>query len=152
MNSNRYSLYIKNLYVNAGRTVMDRIFSVLSPTVNYDILDAVYKALNFNAADIKYCVCDCYGVFFHKLCCALSQNVYSECTVYYILSPYHHTDIVCQMLIPEKNAFFSNDYLQDDCKVNNLYRVKYIDKYHTYLHFAEELFEKSEKIQQEYPQ
>ncbi len=149
MKYSNYDIYIKTLYINAGKSVMDRLFSVFTPYIRYDNLYYIYNKTLITPQDNNYIFNDSYGAFFHKLCCKLSNDIYKADLIYYILSPYHNEDVIFQMLIPEKNSDFTNNLFHNQCKDNKLYTNKKSDKFSEYLDFANDFFKKSEKIQQE---
>ncbi|MBR6518503.1 MAG: hypothetical protein IKT63_02385, partial [Oscillospiraceae bacterium] len=99
-------------------------------------------------ADISFSVNDINCAFFHRLCQILAEKIYYADTVYFIISPYHHGEVIFQMIIPQKRAVFINSAHVRICKANSLYRLSDIQKYTNYLLLANDLFEKSEKIQQ----
>jgi len=146
---NNYDIYIKVLYINAGKSVMDRLSSVFTPYIRYDYLYHIYNKILASPLDNHCAFNDCFGAFFHKLCCKLSNDIYKDDIIYYILSPYHNYDVIFQMLVPDKKSVFTNNLFVHQCKVNKLYSGKKSDKFSEYLNFAEDLFNKSEKIQQE---
>ena len=148
MKGSGYSFYIKTLYLNAGKSIMDRIFSIFAPYVNCRRTDCIVKHTALSPTDTDFSVNDIYFAFFHKLCLLLAGTIYPKDTVYLIMSPYHHTDVIYQMIIPGKNSVFTNSAHKNKCKDLCLYTVDGDEKYDDYLIFANNLFKKSEKIQQ----
>ena len=148
MKGSGYYFYIKTLYLNAGKSIMDRIFSIFAPYVNCRRTDCIVKHTALSPTDTDFSVNDIYFAFFHKLCLLLTKIIYPKDTVYLIMSPYHHTDVICQMIIPGKNSVFTNSAHKNKCKDLHLYTIDGDEKYDDYLIFANNLFKKSEKIQQ----
>ena len=148
MKASKYSLYIKNLYLNAGKSIMDRIFTVFTPYINYGCLESIFDKTSLSPAEINFSVNDIHYAFFHRLCQILYEKIYYSDTVYYIISPCHHGEVILQMIIPQKKAVFINYAHIYTCKVNHLYISNNLPKYTNYLLLANDLFEKSEKIQQ----
>ena len=148
MKASKYSLYIKNLYLNAGKSIMDRIFTVFTPYINHNCLESIVDKTNLSPAEISFSVNDIHHAFFHRLCQILYEKIYYSDTVYCIISPYHHGEVILQMIIPQKHSVFTNSVHPHICKANCLYTSNNLPKYTNYLLLANDLFEKSEKIQQ----
>ena len=128
---------------------MGKLFTVFTPYIRYGCLYYIYDKVLTKPLDNNYIFNDIFSAFFHKLCCKLSNDIYQDDIIYYILSPYHNYDVIFQMLVPDKKSVFTNNLFVHQCKVNKLYSGKKSDKFSEYLNFAEDLFNKSEKIQQE---
>ena len=148
MKASKYSLYIKNLYLSAGKSIMDRIFTVFTPYINHSSLESIVDKTDLSPAEINFSVNDIHYAFFHRLCQILYEKIYYSDTVYYIISPCHHGEVILQMIIPQKHSVFTNSVNPYICKANKLYTLNNCDKYSNYLLLANDLFEKSEKIQQ----
>lgn len=148
MKASKYSLYIKNLYLSAGKSIMDRIFTVFTPYINHSSLESIVDKTDLSPAEINFSVNDIHYAFFHRLCQILAEKIYYTDTVYYIISPYHHNNVILQMIIPQKKAVFINYAHIRTSKANHLYTLSNLPKYTNYLLLANDLFEKSEKIQQ----
>ena len=149
MKDMHYIFQLKKIYLGAGKSVMDRLFSSLSPYIRYSNLSDICKRISISPYKNNISINDCFGAFFHKLCCILSNKLYSEDIIYYILSPYHNSDVIYQMMIPDKNSQFTNQFSHSVCKATKLYAIKNISKYYKYIQLATEMFSKAEKIQQE---
>lgn len=54
MKASKYSLYIKNLYLNAGKSIMDRIFTVFTPYINHNCLESIVDKTNLSPAEISF--------------------------------------------------------------------------------------------------
>ena len=108
MKASKYSLYIKNLYLNAGKSIMDRIFTVFTPYINHNCLESIVDKTNLSPAEISFSVNDIHHAFFHRLCQILYEKIYYSDTVYCIISPYHHGEVILQMIIPQKHSVFTN--------------------------------------------
>ena len=123
-------------------------FTVFTPYINHSSLESIVDKTDLSPAEISFSVNDIHYAFFHRLCQILAEKIYYTDTVYYIISPYHHNDVILQMIIPQKHSVFTNSVHPHICKANKLYTLNNCDKYSNYLLLANDLFEKSEKIQQ----
>lgn len=141
-------IYIKNLYLNASKIINDHIFTLLKNSINYIEYENIYNTFSNNKITGHYIINDQYYLFFHRLCCRLSNELYKDITIYYIMSPYHNNDVICSMIIPENNISISNKISPHSCKVSNLYSVINDDKIQYLQQISDDFILKSEKIQQ----
>ena len=144
-------LYRQQLYLNAAQSVADRLYIISDSYINHHQLNADIQHAAASPCGANYSIADIYGAYFNRLCNALISKLYSEHTVYCIMSPYHHKNIICQMIIPCCNSIFTNNFCSNSCKDNKLYTQQIQQKYIKYLHICCELIKKSEKIQQKPP-
>ena len=144
------NLYLQRLYLNAGKTVMDNLFSLCRPHINYTSIQQIANAVSAAKSSDTLTVNDRYYVFFHNLCCKLSNELYAGEPVYYIFSPVHNRDVICQMIVPCQNIIFINCDGAPPCKADNLYTSSIPENYTGFLETARYYFEKHIKKQQEY--
>ena len=143
------ALYIKNMYISAGKTIMDKLFKTNMQFINYRELNRYYESFYLCDRDLRINIQDNYFAFFHTLCIMLCDHIYCEDEVYFILSPFHITDVIYQMIVPIKNVVITNTTTPSSRKANNLYTTISHHKNTEYLSYAMDYFKKSEKIQQE---
>lgn len=140
-------LYLKNLYFNAGKIIMEENIKLFKKNINYCEMENKIKIIeNSNLNNILFY--DSGYIFFDTMCRYLCKTIYRNCKVYCIVSPYHLSDIIISIYIPEKNIIISNSNNYDINNSNNLYNTDYTKNRHInhYLDIANEFFEKSKKL------
>ena len=144
------NLYLQRLYLNAGKTVMDSLFSLCRPHINYTAIQQIANAVSAAKSAQTFVLNDRYYVFFHNMCCKLSCELYAGESVYYILSPVHNRDVICQMIVPCPDIIYINCAEETSCKAYSLYTSSIPANCDDFLETARYYFEKHIKKQQEY--
>ena len=67
--------YLQKLYLNAGKTVMDKLFSICRPHTDNDEINSLVQNISMHKTAIRLAFKDDYCAFFHSLCCKLSNEV-----------------------------------------------------------------------------
>ena len=147
--------YLNTLYINAAKNINEKVFTAAFQSIDYKVSDDKYSSIlnncGSNSAIKDYCffIDDPYCAFFHHLCCRLSQKIYCDNFVIYIMSPYHHSDVIYGMLVPfQKHYFYCSDNA-NVCKVDKLYVSDDISKISELADISREFIEKSIRKQQE---
>lgn len=143
------SFYLHTLYMNAGRNINEKVFSTAARNIDYELFDYECDNLAISTHNRQLYVDDPYGAFFHSLCCRISYQIYRDDFIIYIMSPYYHSDVICQLLVPEKNCYLCNSFTSHIGKVNKLYTNSDSDKLSDLHAISHDFFEKSIKKQQE---
>lgn len=143
------NFYLHTLYMNAGRNINEKVFRTAANSINYECFDYEYNSLSINTQNQQLYIDDPYSAFFHSLCRKISYKIYSNDFIIYTMSPYYHSDVICQLLIPEKNCFFCNSSALRISKVSKLYISSNADKLYDLHAISYDFFEKSIKKQQE---
>lgn len=138
-------LYLQQIYINAGKIIMDKLFEKYKNYIDY-------TALNHCTESADYCcIYDNIGSFMDALCRKIiNKNNKHHNIIYIIMSPYHKSDVICGLLVTTNNYDFKLINYPHNCKANKLYIKEMTAKDHKYLNFSDELFVLSNKIQQEF--
>lgn len=144
-NSKERALYLQNLYINAGRIIMDKIFSRYKNYINFDCIDYY-----FSCPDSLCSIYDPAFAFCDTLCKKYIRNINKENspTIYIIMSPYHRNDVICGIFVNSNVQFNLNLYKASQCEATSLYTNVFSATEIKYLQLAEDLFDISNKIQQ----
>ena len=144
-NNLEHSLYVKNLYHNAGRIIRDKLFDKYSAYIDYIsayTISAEYFRIN--------CIYDPIGAFFDAVCHMIikqfSDN--NDIMIYQIMSPHHKKDVICGLSVIHNHTAYANLYNLNVCKTVKLYTISFSEKDIRILELSDNLFKMSKTIQQ----
>lgn len=116
--------YLKKIYFNAGKSIMDSCFLYMKQYIDYKQLNSMYHYIHHASLHCNVVICDCFGAFATILCSRLSKELFYNETVITVLDPYFNEKVICQMYIPDKNISIVNT-------ANNLAHRKAVNLYNT---------------------
>ena len=141
------NLYIKKLYENIGKIIMDKLFDKYCGYINYNILNT----FRYKNTDKPIYIYDPVYAFFDTLSRKITkENITDNKTVIYqIISPYHKKDVICGLLVINNNVVVINLLNLYTCKCADLYSAAFSEHDIKYLSFADNIFRNTNKKQQE---
>ena len=141
------NLYIKKLYENIGKIIMDKLFDKYCGYINYNILNT----FRYKNTDTPIDIYDPVYAFFFFFCRKIiKENMYDNKTVIYqIMSPYHKKEAIYGLLITNSNFIALNLISYHSCKGTSLYTLALSQSDIKYLSFADNIFRNTNKKQQE---
>lgn len=144
-NNREHSLYVKNLYHNAGRIISDKLFDKYLAYIDYI---SAYKI----SADCFHinCIYDPIGAFFDSVCHMIIQlfSDNKDIVIYQIMSPHHKKDVICGLSVIHNHTAYANLYNLNMCKPVKLYTIPFSEKDIRMLELSDNLFKMSKTIQQ----
>ena len=144
-NNLEHSLYVKNLYHNAGRIIRDKLFDKYSAYIDYIsayIISAEYFRIN--------CIYDPIGAFFDAVCHMIIKQFSDnkDIVIYQIMSPHHKKDVICGLSVIHNHTAYATLYNMNVCKSIKLYTIHFSEKDIGMLELSDNLFKMSKTIQQ----
>lgn len=136
----------KRMYINAGKSVMEHNLQHFGRYTDYALVDQLVNEIKSSQNSIIVYLNDKIGTFFDILCNKLLNEVYKNELVFITLSQFYHSDIICQLLIPDKNCVLTNIHHNGTCKVSKLYTNDLTKNSGYNYNIACEYFKLSEKI------
>jgi len=144
-NNREHSLYVNNLYYNAGRIIRDKLFDKYSAYIDYI---SAYKT----SADcfLVNCIYDPIGAFFDAVCHMIIQQFSDDkdIVIYQIMSPHHKKDVIWGLTVINNHTVYANLYSLNTCKPTKLYTIPFSEKDMRMLELSDNLFKMNKIIQQ----
>ena len=138
----------KKLYINAYKTVMEKLFLHNIKYISYLSADNTIKHVKGSKTGLKVYINDDIGAFFDYLCRRLCDEIYKNDFIVTILSPYHRNEVIWGIYIPFFDSCFMNTAAKCICKDIQLYTFQDDFLVKSCLKSASDFIILSEKIQQ----
>ena len=137
------NIFLKRLYFNAGKSIMDSCYVYGKNHINYKILNVFYYKIINSSTGYNLHINDIYGAFFDILCKRIIMGQFCSNTVVTVLDPHFSTDVICSLYIPETGLSLCKIHHNAACKANNLYTQNIIQNPTQDILIAQEFFKKS---------
>ncbi|MEG3029718.1 MAG: hypothetical protein RR827_04910 [Oscillospiraceae bacterium] len=142
-------LYLKQLYFNAGKTMLNEVYNIFEKQLDYSYAQQEYALLLsrlFNDSTITYH--DRNSVLFNYLMGRLiGEKLKSTGYIFCIVSPLYDVSVLDGVFFAEENIFIYNDCDYNDFSVCCGYRDNgHLELYDYNFSLANEFFEKSQQV------
>ena len=141
--------YMSNLYMNAGKTIMDTLFRKKCRCIDFASVSRYYSLIINASSGFRLAVEDSCFAFYDILCRKISEQLFCNEEVYLILSPYHDTEVIYHIIVHSKNIIIYNTFPFNICENSKLYNTLQNQTDTERLTYAIDFFNKSIIKQQE---
>ena len=137
--------FLKQLYFNAGKSIMDSCYVYAKNHINYKTLNTLYYNIISSRVNYNLHLNDIYGAFFDVLCKRMIIEQFCNMTIVTVMDPHFSTDTICNLYIPETGLSLHKTCHNTVCKANNLYTLNIVQDSTQDILIAQEFFKKSYK-------